>query len=233
MPYPQANYQRLVYGEYPVAKYRSACQAAVRMALVKEAWWKDINPITFTTVGSGHLLRNKSVVVRVKLRSGHAKARLDVFALEDALEGAAESDIDMNCCTHKCKTDTLRSRRSLADKDAGDFQEATLKRCDRWAEANYRTSPHDRKLRNSDGTKGKHDAPESIRDLMNGEEHPLAQYFVYTNPSYEGVHSTGEYRLEPHARHNKLYVPYKPGGNTRGLMELAMNASQLPFLNRY
>lgn len=105
MPYPQTNYQRLVYGEYPVAKYRIACQGAVRMALVKEQRWKHINSITYTTVGSGHLFRDRFVVVRVKSRASHAKTRLDMCALDNALEGAAESDIDMNRCTHKCKTD--------------------------------------------------------------------------------------------------------------------------------
>lgn len=247
MPYPQANYQRLVYGEYPVATYRSACQAAVRMALVKEAWWKHINPITYTTVGSSHLLRNKFLVVRVKLRAGHAKAKLDVFALEDALEGAAESGIDMNYCTHKCKTDmysvcfeistdashliTLHQelRVTLANNLSGDFTAATIKRWNRRAEISQDIPLHSHLLRdtncniswrthhvNNCRAAGVSHAPQSISNLYDGRENPLAQHFVYTKPTYGDVHDTGDYAPDPRARFKTRHLAHGPHGGLGG-----------------
>ncbi|KAK7978630.1 hypothetical protein PG988_006120 [Apiospora saccharicola] len=158
MPYPQSNYQRLVYGEYPVAKYRSACHDAVRKALVREEWWENINADIFTTVGSSHLQEDRYVVVRVKSRAIYANARLDKSALERAFMDAAGSDIDIS---------------------RWDFPTATLKRCDRRAETNCHNSLYNPPLRNNNETQGTYRAPQS--------------------PSYGGVHSTGDYSLDPRA----------------------------------
>ncbi|KAK8078513.1 hypothetical protein PG996_004683 [Apiospora saccharicola] len=179
MPYPQSNYQRLVYGEYPVAMYRSACHDAVRKALVREEWWENINADIFTTVGSSHLQEDRYVVVRVKSRAIYANARLDKSALERAFMDAAGSDIDIS---------------------RWDFPTATLKRCDRRAETNCHNSLYNPPLRNNNETQGTYRAPQSVSDMMDGRENPLARYFVYTQPSYGGVHSTGDYSLDPRAR---------------------------------
>ncbi|KAK7980186.1 sodium phosphate protein [Apiospora arundinis] len=142
MTYPQANYQRLVCGEYPTATYRSACEDAVKRALqgghggyypvtryrspggsvVERALprgdkWKYINSDEYTTLGAGKLRDDRYVAVRVKLRTSHAKERLDECALENALEQAAGTKIDIHLHTHESKNDMYKVRFEISMND--------------------------------------------------------------------------------------------------------------------